>query len=152
MSMGAAILVLMMKTSDPLHWEHSLYEAMIAICGVGILWLLVIYMPNWTLMELSLLEYVISPIASAFRSKIPSKAEAMVPTPTSSGPGNSGKQGAPRPGVPVVNESTHERQPVRSVQSANRSLSNADAMAPAPTPSGPWSSRHQGASRPEVSF
>ena len=152
MSMGATILVLMMKTSDPLHWEHSLYEAMIAICGVGMLWLLVIYMLNWTLMELSLLEYVISPIASAFRSKIPSKAEAMVPTPTSSGPRNSGKQGVPRPRVPVVNGSTHERQPVRSVQSANRSLSNADAMAPAPTPSGPWSSRHQGASRPEVSF
>lgn len=115
----------MMKTSDPLRWEHRLYIGTIAICGLSVIWLGATYMYTWS--EIG------DRLASAFRSgpQNPYDAKATAPTPRPWASRDSGDQRTPLP--------THTSNPLIpegvSMEFRSRNLSNAAVMLSTPPPS-----------------
>ena len=121
----------MMKTSDPLRWEHRLYIGTIVICGLSVIWLGATYMYTWS--EIG------DRLTSAFRSgpQNPYDAKASAPTPRPWAPRNFGQQRTPLP--------TYTPNPTPegdSMEAGSRNLSNAAAMLSTPPPS--LSSRNSG--------
>lgn len=71
---GIAVLILMLKTSGPLRWEHRMYEGTFVICTLSMVWLLAVYMYSWT--------DIGSRIISVFHKRNSSNKRQMAPQDT----------------------------------------------------------------------